>query len=139
VKRFVALALVVAYSVLVVQLTLRDPEHGRWAFALVDRLAGTASSGRLTWDRTEVLANVALFVPYGFLMTLLLGRAWVAVVACVLISAGIEYAQLAYLPSRVPTLADIEHNALGGILGAVGAGLVTTYGRVAFPQRASGP
>lgn len=134
-KRILALALVVCYSVLVVQLTLRDPAHGRWAFTLADRLAGTASGGRLAWDRTEVLANVALFVPYGFLLTLLLGRAWTAVLACLLVSAGIECAQLVYLPSRVPTLADIEHNVLGGIIGAVAASLATTSGTAAYRGR----
>jgi glycopeptide antibiotics resistance protein len=139
VKRLVALALVLGYTCVVVQLTLRDPEHGHWAFALADRLATTASSGRLTWDRTEVLANVALFVPYGVLLTVLLGRAWAAALVCVLISAGIEAAQLLYLPTRVPTLADVEHNTLGGLAGALLATVVRTPGRAVSRGPASAP
>ncbi|MBO9521629.1 MAG: VanZ family protein [Nocardioidaceae bacterium] len=135
-KRLLALALLAGYSLVVAQLTLRDPEHGRWAFSFADRLATSASSGRLSWDRTEVLANVALFVPYGFLLRILLGRAWAAVLLCVLISAGIELAQQAYLPTRVPTVADVEHNALGGLLGALLASLLTTFGRAGSPGRA---
>lgn len=135
-KRLLALALVLGYSVLVVQLTLRDPEHGRWAFSLADRLAVSASGGGLAWSRTEVLANVALFVPYGFGLTFLLGRAWAAVALCLLISTGIELAQLASLPSRVPTLADVEHNLLGGIAGAVLAWAMTP-GTAASRARAS--
>jgi VanZ family protein len=36
----------------------------------------------------------------------------------VLASMGIELAQQRYLPSRVPSLADVEHNGLGGVIGA---------------------
>jgi VanZ family protein len=48
-----------------------------------------------------------------------LGRPFLSVALCVLGSACIELAQQRYLPSRVPSLADIQHNSLGGLLGAL--------------------
>ena len=124
VHRLVALALVALYSLLVAHLTLTDPSRGAWAFDLADRVATRASGGALTWDETEVLANVALFVPLGFLLAVGIGRVWPAVSLCLLASAAIEYAQLRLLPSRVPTLDDVVHNATGGLVGALLAGLV---------------
>lgn len=43
---------------------------------------------------------------------------------CILASAAIELAQQRYLPSRVPSLADVEHNGLGAVIGAGIAWLV---------------
>jgi glycopeptide antibiotics resistance protein len=118
-RKPIACVLAGLYCLLVAQLTLRTPAQGQWAFSFADAFATRASSGELTWSQTEVLANVALFVPLGFLLTLALGRAGIAVVCCVLLSAAIEYAQLRYLPSRVPSVADVEHNSFGGALGAL--------------------
>ncbi|MDO9456620.1 VanZ family protein [Nocardioides sp.] len=122
--RPVALVLVLVYSVLVVHLTLTDPSQGAWAFDLADRVARRASGGGLTWDETEVLANVALFVPLGFLLAVGIGRVWPAVSLCLLASAGVEWAQLQYVASRVPTIDDVVHNTLGGLIGALVAGAV---------------
>lgn len=121
--RLVALALVVLYSLLVAHLTLTDPATGGWAFDLADRVATRASGGRLTWTETEVLANVALFVPLGLLLTVALGRVWPAVTMCLLASAAVELVQLRLVTSRVPTLDDVAHNTLGGLVGALVAGL----------------
>lgn len=121
--RLTALALVAAYLLLVAHLTLTDPSRGQWAFGLADRIATRASGGSLTWSETEVLANVALFVPLGFLLTLAANSAALASAACAALSAGIEYAQLTLLPSRVPTLDDVVHNTLGGLAGALVAAL----------------
>lgn len=117
--RIVALALVAAYLLVVAHLTLTDPSQGAWAFDLADRIATRLSGGELTWSETEVLANIALFVPLGFLLTLVVHSAALASAACAALSAGIEYAQLTLLPTRVPTLDDVVHNALGGLVGAV--------------------
>lgn len=119
VHRIIALALVAAYLLVVAHLTLADPSQGAWAFDLADRIATRASGGALTWSETEVLANVALFVPLGFLLTLAVHSAAVATAACGVLSAGIEYAQLTLLPTRVPTLDDVVHNTLGGLAGAL--------------------
>ncbi len=130
-------ALLVVYSGLVAHLTLTDPSQGRWAFSLADRVAVRVSGGALSWTETEVLANVALFVPLGFLLALAFARVWPAVTACLVASAGIEWAQAAYLPSRVPSSADVLHNTAGGLVGAVLAGLVMAVASSAGRVRAA--
>ena len=127
--RTVALVLVVLYSLVVAHLTLTDPAQGSWAFGLADRVATRVSGGRLTWTETEVLANVALFVPLGFLLAVALGRVWPAVTLCLLTSALVEYAQLRVVTSRVPTMDDVVHNTMGGVIGALLAGVVMVAGR----------
>lgn len=118
IRRPVAAVLLACYSVVVARLTLADPSAGRWAFDLAGSAAWRASDGRLDWTETEVLANIALFVPAGFLLAILLGRPLLAAAVTVLASACIELAQQRFLPTRVPTLADVWHNGLGGLLGA---------------------
>jgi hypothetical protein len=117
--RLFAAVLLGLYSVFIARLTLADPSAGHWAFSLVDHWATQLSDGRLVWSETEVLANVALFVPAGFLLSIVLGRPAVAAVLCVVASAGIELAQYRYFPTRVPSAADVQHNALGGVVGAL--------------------
>ena len=87
---------------------------------------------------TEVLANVALFVPLGFLLAIAIGRVLPAVSLCLLASAGVEWAQRTYVAGRVPTLDDVVHNTLGGLLGALAAGVVLAATRRRAPalQRA---
>lgn len=117
--RIVAAVLLFLYSCLVFQLTLEPPSSGAWAFSLADRLATEVSAGRLDWSETEVLANVALFVPAGFLLAIVVGRTWLAIFLAVLGSVLIETGQLLYLPTRVSSLADVQHNGLGAIIGAL--------------------
>ncbi|WIB36885.1 VanZ family protein [Curtobacterium sp. MCJR17_043] len=56
-----------------------------------------------TYDRTEFLANVAMFVPVGLIAALWLPRRWwvLGAVVAVALSVGIEFAQAVYLPYRV--------------------------------------
>ena len=119
IRRPVAAVLLACYSVVIARLTLADPSAGRWAFDLAGSAAWRASDGRLDWSETEVLANVALFVPAGFLLAILLGRPLLAAALTVLASACIELAQQQFLPTRVPSLADVWHNGIGGLTGAV--------------------
>ncbi|MFL6156505.1 MAG: VanZ family protein [Marmoricola sp.] len=116
--RTAAALLLLAYSYVVVRLTLEPASAGMWAFSLADRIATRTSGGQLQWSQTEVLANVALFVPAGFLLAVVLGRPWLAAALCVVTSAGIEVVQYTSLPSRVGSVLDVEHNALGGLIGA---------------------
>jgi len=127
--RWLAAVLLVLYAYVIARLTLAPPQSAAGAFSLLDRVADRVSGGRLDWSQTEVLGNVALFMPAGFLAAIVVGRAWVGVALCVMASAGIELAQLAYLPSRVPSLADVEHNSLGGLIGAICAWPVARWVR----------
>lgn len=65
----------------------------------------------------EAVANVALFVPFGVLVGVLLRRPWWAVALGAATSTGIELAQLLLLPSRVPTVQDVVMNTLGTAVG----------------------
>ena len=79
------------------------------------------------WTVFDLAANVAVYLPLGFFLTLALsrlpGRFTAAVVATLLaggISVGLEAVQT-WLPSRVPSNLDLACNTLGGLLGALWA------------------
>ena len=66
----------------------------------------------------EFGANVAMFVPLGFLFALLLGRrywAW-AIVIAVLLTCAIEFTQ-SFLPMRVTDTRDLIANSGGAVIG----------------------
>jgi glycopeptide antibiotics resistance protein len=117
--RWIAAVLLVLYTLVIAKLTLEPATSETGIFSRLNRVMTHVSHGRLEWSQTEVLANIALFVPAGFLLAVVLGRTWASVLLCVMASAAIELAQQRYLPSRVPSLADVEHNGLGGLIGAV--------------------
>jgi VanZ family protein len=79
------------------------------------------------WTAFDLAANVAVYLPLGFFLTLALrglpGRYGALIVAILLAagtSLGLEAAQ-SWLPSRVPSNVDLAYNALGGLLGALWA------------------
>lgn len=132
--RYPSALLLLCYSGVVANLTLMEPSAGRWAFSRADRWASLLTDGRLQWSETEVLANVALFVPVGFLLVLVLGRLWPAVLVGVLGSMSIEVFQAAYLPLRVGTSADVLHNGYGVVIGAL---LASPYALLRLHRRTS--
>lgn len=79
------------------------------------------------WTAFDLLANVAVYLPLGFFLTLALsslpGRFTALILAVLLaggVSFGLETVQT-WLPSRVPSNLDLACNTLGGLLGAVWA------------------
>jgi VanZ family protein len=74
----------------------------------------------ITYSFVEGAANVAMFLPVGMFLVLLLGRSrwWLAIAIGVGLSALIETAQM-FLPSRVSDVRDLLHNGLGALLGVV--------------------
>ena len=71
------------------------------------------------YSEVEFLANVAMFIPLGFLLGLLLaGRAvWIAIVLIPGFSAAIEFTQSTFLAARFATAQDVFANSLGGFFG----------------------
>lgn len=67
----------------------------------------------------EFSANVLMFMPLGFFITLLLSRRrrWIAFVLPPLMSAAIELTQLLLLSARFATLSDVVANSVGGWIG----------------------
>jgi glycopeptide antibiotics resistance protein len=74
----------------------------------------------------EILANIALFVPFGALLLWSWPRLrpWHVLVLGLGTSVVIELVQFA-IPSRFPTLSDVVANGTGALVGAVLARLLT--------------
>ena len=79
------------------------------------------------WTGFDLVANVAVYVPLGFFLTLALRelpwRFTAPLLATLLagsLSCGLEAIQT-WLPSRVPSNVDLACNSLGGLLGAIWA------------------
>ncbi|HSG21904.1 MAG TPA: VanZ family protein [Azonexus sp.] len=82
------------------------------------------------WTVFDLLANVAVYLPLGFFLTLALkglpGR-FTALVLAVLLAGGVSFGLETlqnWLPSRVPSNVDLACNTLGGLLGAIAAQIV---------------
>ncbi|MFH8251573.1 VanZ family protein [Microbacterium sp. B2969] len=71
----------------------------------------------------EFAANVLMFVPLGFLLTLLFRHPWYGVLLALAISAGVEIAQIV-IPSREASLRDVLANTTGAAVGAALAWLL---------------
>lgn len=79
------------------------------------------------WTVFDLAANVAVYLPLGFFLTLALSRLpgrFTATVLATLLAAGLSLGLEAiqtWLPSRVPSNLDLACNTLGGLLGALWA------------------
>src|SRR5574343_498498 len=79
------------------------------------------------WTVFDLLANVAIYLPLGFFLTLafsrLPGRITGAILA-ILLAGGVSFCLESiqtWLPSRVPSNLDLACNTLGGLIGAAWA------------------
>lgn len=74
----------------------------------------------LTYARIEFGANILLFVPLGFLLTLILARdRWLVMPIAFLTTVTIETGQAIALSARTPSVLDIIANTAGACLGIV--------------------
>lgn len=84
----------------------------------------------LTYPRIEFLANIALFVPLGLLLTLIVRRnRWLVLPVAFLATVTIECVQAVALDSRTPSALDIVANTAGACLGMLIAVFVETLAR----------
>lgn len=85
------------------------------------------------YHKLEFLANVVMFVPFGFLIALALPRRliWVTLVLVPAFSGAIELFQAVALSARFATVMDVFANTVGGYTGAIIAILI----RVAVSSR----
>jgi len=69
----------------------------------------------------EFTANIAMFVPLGFLIFYVLPRSrwWLALVICPALSILIEITQGVALAQRFASIGDVVANSLGGLVGAL--------------------
>lgn len=71
----------------------------------------------LTYDRIEFAANIALFIPFGVLVTLLVRQAWLVLPLGFLTTLMIETAQALLLDRRTPSVLDLVANMAGVCVG----------------------
>ena len=91
----------------------------------VDRGAGRLLSAItrripfLTYDVIEFTANIALFVPFGVLLALLLsGRSrWLVLPIAMAVTLTIEAGQAVFLAERTASIGDVVANASGVLVG----------------------
>ena len=85
---------------------------------LLNRLQGYDDLAWLTYGRAEFLANIALFVPIGVFLLLLVGTRfwWVAAGLAFVMTSAIETAQRS-IPGRVPDERDLFANTVGALIG----------------------
>ena len=71
------------------------------------------------YNKLEFSANVAMFVPLGFLAALLLPAKvwWLALLICPGLSVAIELTQATFLAARFATATDVIANTLGAVVG----------------------
>lgn len=103
------------------------PTGSAFILRVLARLQRYEDLSWLTYTRAEFLANIALFVPVGLFLLLLVGTRfwWVAGFGAFVMTAAIETAQRT-IPGRVPDERDILANTAGALAGIV-VGLVLTF------------
>ena len=79
------------------------------------------------WTVFDLAANVAVYLPLGFFLTLALSRLpgrYTALLLATLLAGGVSFGLetlQTWLPSRVPSNVDLACNSVGGLLGALWA------------------
>ena len=96
-----------------------DPRNPGILAVLARWVAIPGLPAELVYDTLEVAANVALFVPFGVLVAIVVPRlrVWSTTLAGLGTSLLIEGVQLA-LPTRHSTVSDLVANTAGAFLGA---------------------
>nr|WP_227463467.1 VanZ family protein [Nocardioides lijunqiniae] len=118
------------YLVFVAWLTLTPQPIGaddqQLILRALDALHRRGYAESIDYARLEFLANIALFVPIGMFLLLLLGAGqwWLAGIFSFLMTAAIETAQR-QIPGRVPDDRDLLANTAGGLVGIVVALVLT--------------
>lgn len=120
------LALLIFYTLFIAFMTLTPQQLDTSPEGPIGRMLEFFSSHRLTewltYGRVEKLANVAMFVPFGFLLALHLGRRrwWLGGVIGAAFSGVIEGVQgTVFTQTRFATVSDLITNTIGAGIGAV--------------------
>ena len=120
------LVLLIFYTLFIAFMTLSPQQLDIGPETPIGRMLEFFASHRvtewLTYERVEKLANVAMFVPFGFLLALHCGRRrwWIGWVTGIVFTCVIEGAQATLLsPTRFGTISDLVTNTIGAGIGAV--------------------
>lgn len=118
-----ASALLVAYVGIVFSATLSPTPLDQGYDSAIDKvLTVLHRNGVPNWfgySRLEFTANIAMFMPLGFLAAMLLPARiwWLALLLCPALSIAIEVTQATMLSSRFATITDVMSNSLGAVIG----------------------
>jgi VanZ family protein len=94
---------------------------------------------RVEARETDVIGNVLLFVPLGFLGVLAFpNRKKTIAIAGPLLSGAIETFQMGYLPDRQAALSDVVTNSMGHFVGIAAALVVLVAVARRTPRRENG-
>jgi glycopeptide antibiotics resistance protein len=124
-RQHLSLILVLAYGSIVLVATMWPTPLDRGFESSVSRLLDVLHrNGVPEWfgyNKLEFSANVAMFIPLGFLVSLLLPARvwWLALVISPGLSVGIELTQAFALSARFATAADVAANSIGGLIGTL--------------------
>lgn len=105
------------YLALLARFTLWPKSSQQSVWKRINAGSEAASAGRVDFHYAEMLANIALFLPFGVLAVLAFRRVPVLAASAAL-SGAIEIAQVSWLPSRDGTLRDVALNVIGAVVGA---------------------
>jgi glycopeptide antibiotics resistance protein len=96
-----------------------DQGKGGEIYTLLMFLYSIGIPTTFTYATLEFTANIVMFIPLGFFLTMLLPRRqwWIALVLLPLGSGFIETAQGLFLAQRTASLSDVVANSLGGFIG----------------------
>lgn len=122
-RLWISTLLLVVYSAFVLLVTMwPQPEQLEFDSIAGRVLRALHNLGVPEWfgyDKLEFTANIAMFVPLGFLLGLALARKawWLAIFLLPAFSGAIELTQGIALDERVSTVLDVLSNTLGGYIG----------------------
>lgn len=125
VRQQLGLALVLAYGVVVILATMwPTPLDQGFASSINRVLAVLHRNGIPEWfgySKLEFSANVLMFLPLGFLVSMLLPVRvwWLALLILPGLSVAIELTQAVALSARFATVADVIANSTGAIIGTL--------------------
>jgi len=115
-----AVTLLFVYAAIVLVMTMWPTPITKGREAAVDKVIKVVHrSDVFDWfgySAFEFLANVAMFVPLGFLVGLALAQrfAWLGIILLPAFSAGIELTQMLLITDRYGTPQDVVANSIGG-------------------------
>lgn len=122
-RLLVGLAILLAYSGVILSITLSptqlDVNYQNAVLRLLEVLHRNGVPQWFGYGEVEFLANVAMFVPFGFLVAILLPQrlSILTVLVGPGFSAFIENFQREFLSERVASVYDVYANSAGAIIG----------------------
>lgn len=119
----IAVTLLLLYVAVVLLMTMSPTPLDRGYASSIDKVLGVLHrNGVPEWfgySKLEFTANIAMFVPLGFLVGLALPQriAWLGLLLLPAFSGAIEMTQAAMLSQRFATIEDVVANSAGGWIG----------------------